>query len=89
MLTVRAGKAAVKALLSPAYTKVKNVPKVENEEDAQKLLGSIIPFAFYLRVDRGQPTGAAANSPKVLNVNQVQVFQQDAPGNPVDHQVMA
>ncbi|EKM58010.1 uncharacterized protein PHACADRAFT_193135 [Phanerochaete carnosa HHB-10118-sp] len=72
------GKAAVKALLSPAYAKVKNVQKVENEEDAHKLLGSIIPFAFYLRVDRGQPSGSASSSPKLLNVNPQQSFQPDA-----------
>lgn len=61
---------------SPAYTKVKNVPKVETEEDAQKLLASIIPFAFYLRVDRGQPIGGS-NSPKALTINQMQSFQPD------------
>lgn len=73
-----AGKAAVKALLSPAYAKAKSVPKVENEDDAHSLLGSMIPFAFYLRVDRGQPTGSSSNSPKLLNINQVQSFQPDA-----------
>ena len=78
VLIICAGKAAAKALLSPAYTKVKNVPKVENEDDAHKLLGSMIPFAFYLRVDRGQPTGSSSNSPKLLNINQVQSFQPDA-----------
>ncbi|KAF7789670.1 hypothetical protein EIP86_000616 [Pleurotus ostreatoroseus] len=69
------GKSAVKALLSPAYAKVKNAPKVESEEDAQKLLGSIIPFAFFLRVDRGQPSGSSSNSPKHLQINQMQLFQ--------------
>lgn len=78
MLTVRAGKAAVKALLTPAYAKTKSVPKVENEEDAHKLLGSMIPFAFYLRVDRGEPTGTAPNSPKQLNVNAQQQFAEDS-----------
>lgn len=70
------GKSAVKALQSPPYAKAKNVPKVESEEDALKILGSIIPFAFYLRVDRGQPIGGA-NSPKALQINQMQVFQPD------------
>ncbi|GJE94832.1 translocation protein Sec62 [Phanerochaete sordida] len=72
------GKAAVKALLTPAYAKTKSVPKVENEEDAHKLLGSMIPFAFYLRVDRGEPTGTAPNSPKQLNVNAQQQFTEDS-----------
>ncbi|PSS36988.1 hypothetical protein PHLCEN_2v1204 [Hermanssonia centrifuga] len=70
------GKHAMKALQSPAYAKVKNVPKVESEEDALKLLASAMPFAYFLRVDRGQPTGSAANSPKALQINQMQLFQQ-------------
>ena len=49
------GKSAVKAVLSPAYAKLKNVPKVTNESEAVNLLNSIIPFTFYLRVDRGNP----------------------------------
>lgn len=69
------GKSAIKALLSPAYAKLKNAPKVETEDDAKNLLGSIIPHAFYLRVDRGGPSGSSANSPKVLNINQMQLFQ--------------
>ncbi|KAI0346435.1 translocation protein [Trametopsis cervina] len=69
------GKSAVKALLSPAYAKLKNVPKVTDEEEAKTVLASIVPHAFYLRVDRGEPSGSAANSPKVLTVNQMQLFQ--------------
>ncbi|KAJ3485652.1 hypothetical protein NLI96_g4811 [Meripilus lineatus] len=68
------GKSAVKALTSPAFAKLKNVPKVESEEDAEKLLASIIPYAFYLRVDRGQPSGSPS-SPKLLQVNHMQLFQ--------------
>lgn len=70
-----AGKSAIKALLAPAYAKVKNVPKCESEEDAQKLLASVMPFAFFLRVDRGQPSGSSSNSPKHLQINQMQLFQ--------------
>src|SRR5882724_11256758 len=43
-----AGKSAIKALLSPAYAKLKNVPKVTSESEAQGLLHSCIPFAFFL-----------------------------------------
>jgi len=64
------GKSAVKALLSPAYAKLKNVPKVESETDAKNVLSSIIPFAFYLRVDRG----ANGQSSKHLAVNSMQLF---------------
>lgn len=52
---------------------MKNVPKVESEDDAQKLLGSIVPFAYYLRVDRGPP--ASKTSPRALQINQMQMFQ--------------
>jgi len=65
----------LKALQSPAYAKLKNVPKVESEEDAQKLLLNIIPFAFFLRVERGQPSGSSASSPKQVSITQVQAFQ--------------
>ncbi|RDX42465.1 translocation protein [Polyporus arcularius HHB13444] len=68
------GKSAVKALTSPAYAKLKNVPKVTNEEEAQSLLLSIIPFAFFLRVERGAPSGSAASSPKTLQITQMQTF---------------
>jgi len=70
------GKSAMKALLSPAYAKLKNVPKVTSESEAQALLHNIIPFAFFLRVDRGQPAGAAS-SPKHLQINQMQMFKPE------------
>ncbi|KAI0763454.1 translocation protein [Trametes elegans] len=68
------GKGAVKALLSPAYAKLKNVPKVTTEEEAQQLLLSIIPFAFFLRVERGAPSGSSSGSPKQLQITQMQTF---------------
>ncbi|THH12150.1 hypothetical protein EW145_g202 [Phellinidium pouzarii] len=68
------GKHAVKAILSPTYAKLKNVPKVANEAEAVALLGSIIPFAFYLRVDRGQPSGGSGGGPKPLVINTMQAF---------------
>jgi len=70
------GKSAVKALLSPAYAKTKNTPKITSEAEALTLLHNIIPFAFFLRVDRGQPVGSAS-SPKTLQINQVQLFKTD------------
>jgi len=71
------GKAAVKAVLSPTYAKKKNVPKVTNEEEAVKLLNSIIPFAFYLRVDQQDSaagSGSGGKAPKPLTINQAQAF---------------
>jgi len=70
------GKSAIKALLSPAYAKTKNTPKITSEAEAQTLLHNIIPFAFFLLVDRGQPVGSAS-SPKTVQVNPLQVFSPD------------
>lgn len=64
----------MKALLSPAYQKLKNVPKVADEQEAQQLLLSIIPYAFFLRVERGAPTGTSSGSPKQLQITQMQTF---------------
>lgn len=70
------GSAAVKALLSPAYAKLKDVPKVSTKEEAEECLHNIIPFAFFLRVDRGPSTGGK-DSPKVVEINQQQMFKSD------------
>ena len=67
------GKAAVKALLSPAYGSLKNVPKVTNETEAVALLQRTLPYAFYLRVDRQQAQGSS----KQLNFSQQQMFTPD------------
>ncbi|KZP18141.1 translocation protein [Athelia psychrophila] len=68
------GKSAVKALLSPAYAKLKGVPKITSEQEAQAVLVNTMPFAFFLRVDRGGPSGSSAASPKTLTINQMQMF---------------
>ncbi|RPD61440.1 translocation protein [Lentinus tigrinus ALCF2SS1-6] len=68
------GKGAVKALTSPAYAKLKNVPKVTTEQEAQALLLSVIPYAFFLRVERGAPSGSSSSSPKTLQITQMQTF---------------
>ncbi|KAI0298705.1 translocation protein [Multifurca ochricompacta] len=70
------GKSAVKALLSPAYAKTKSTPKITSETEAHALLHNIIPFAFFLRVDRGQPVGSAS-SPKTVQINQMQLFKPE------------
>jgi len=67
------GKAAVKALLSPAYSSLKNVPKITTETEAIALLQQTLPYAFYLRVDRQQAQGSS----KQLNFAQQQVFAPD------------
>ena len=69
-----AGKGAIKALTSPVYAKLKNVPPIANEEDGQKLLLTVIPYAFFVRVERGSPTGTSTNSPNVLQITQMQTF---------------
>ncbi|THH30600.1 hypothetical protein EUX98_g3570 [Antrodiella citrinella] len=62
-----------KALLTPAYAKLKKVPKVTTEEEATQLLSTVNTFAFYLRVERGQ--SASSSSPRPLQINPMQMFQ--------------
>ncbi|EST05637.1 Translocation protein Sec62 [Kalmanozyma brasiliensis GHG001] len=70
------GSSAVKALLSPAYAKLKDVPKVTSKEEAEQCLHNIIPFAFFLRVNRGSSTGGK-DSPRVVEINPQQLFKSD------------
>jgi len=67
------GKAAVKALLSPAYSSLKNVPKITTETEAMAFLQQTLPYAFYLRVDRQQTPGSS----KQLNFSPQQMFSPD------------
>lgn len=66
----------MKALLSSAYAKTKNTPKITSETEALELLQNLIPYTFFLRVDRGQPMGSSS-SPKALQVNPMQLFKPD------------
>lgn len=67
----------MKALLSPAYAKLKNVPKVTTEAEALTILSAVNAFAFFLRVQRGGPTGSSSSSPKALQIIQEQLFRPD------------
>lgn len=73
------GNSAIKAVLSPEYAKLKNVPAVTNEEEAERMLHSMLPFAFFLRVERGDapPAGKDGPAPRPLQVNQMQMFDKD------------
>jgi translocation protein SEC62 len=71
------GSSAIKALLSPAYEKTKNVPKVASEPEAIALLQNVNGYAFILRVQRGGPSGSTSSSPKVLQIIQEQAFLPD------------
>jgi len=71
------GKSAVKALLSPAYKKLKNVPAVEDETQATAVLHAVNAFAFFLRVQRLEPSGSSSSSPKNLQIIQEQRFAPD------------
>ncbi|KAG0140941.1 hypothetical protein CROQUDRAFT_664494 [Cronartium quercuum f. sp. fusiforme G11] len=70
------GKLAVKALLSPSYAKIHPtaLPKVIDETSASQLLQSIVPYAFFLRVDRSTQSIAGA---KLLQINPAQLFDQE------------
>jgi translocation protein SEC62 len=50
------------------------LPKVTTEEEAAELLHSVIPFAFFLRVDRGDGTSKEG---KPLQINQMQMFKAE------------
>lgn len=70
------GKHAVKAILSPSYLKIhpSNLPTPTNQDEAVGLLHSIIPYAYFLRVDRSDQSVGGA---KVIGINQVQMFHPD------------
>ncbi|KAF7360311.1 Translocation protein [Mycena venus] len=71
------GKSAIKALLSPAYAKQKGLPKITTEAEAVTVLSAVNAFAFFLRVQRGAPSGSSSSSPKVLQVIPEQKFIAD------------
>lgn len=73
------GTGAVKALLSPAYKKASSskksdLPAVENEQQATEVLHSVIPYAFFLRVDRADTTSKEG---RPLQINQMQMFKPE------------
>lgn len=73
------GSGAVKALLSPAYKKAsggKNseLPKIESEEQAAEVLHSVIPYTFFLRVDRAD---VSSKEGRPLQINQMQMFKPE------------
>jgi len=71
------GKSALKSLQSPAYGKLKGVPEIKSEEDATAVLAQLNSFAYYLRVQRGGPSGTSSSSPKTLSIIPQQMFGQD------------
>ncbi|WFD31736.1 Translocation protein S62 [Malassezia sp. CBS 17886] len=73
------GSVAMDAVLSPAYAKLKNVPpQPADAEGAERLLHSALPYAFYLRVDRGPPPASKDGKLlRPLQVNQMQTFEPE------------
>jgi len=68
------GSAAVKALLSPAYGKLKKVPKVTSENEAIQLMNQLNSKGFFLRVTRGDKVTSTKKSPRALQVIRQQAF---------------
>ncbi|KAI6019885.1 translocation protein [Pisolithus orientalis] len=62
------GKSAVKALLSPAYAKAKNVPEITTDAQAEAFLQTISQYMFFIRVDRAEQ----------VTVSPIQSFSHDA-----------
>lgn len=72
------GSAAIKAVLSPEYARLKNVPQVQDAEAAERLLHALLPFAFFLRVDRGDSLGTRdGTAVHAVQVNQMQTFDPE------------
>lgn len=71
------GKSAIKALLSPAYGQLKNAPKLSSEPEAIALLAQLLPYAFFLRVERGDPSGSSSSSPRHVQISQQQGIVSD------------
>ncbi|GAA6015379.1 hypothetical protein JCM10207_008968 [Rhodosporidiobolus poonsookiae] len=66
------GKAAIKALRSPAYDKLgASVPHFDTDDAARDFLHSLIPFTFFLRIQRG-PT--ISSGVKAVQINPQQHF---------------
>ncbi|SCV74339.1 BQ2448_6771 [Microbotryum intermedium] len=76
-LTWFLGRSAIKALLSPAYAKLKTVPKVTGEAAAIALLHELIPHTFYLRVERGQSVSGTSGGPRLIQIVPQQLFAPD------------
>lgn len=83
------GTRAVAALLSPAYAKLaaKNKPPLpvpKTQEEAEQILHGTLPFAFFLRVERGnqvggtkKPDGATTERMRELKIVQQQMFKKE------------
>lgn len=71
------GKSAVRALLSPAYAKAKNVPEITTDAQAEAFLQTISQYMFFIRVDRAEQVGSSG-SPKQVTVSPIQSFSHDA-----------
>jgi len=71
------GSAAVKALLSPAYGKLKKVPKVTSETEGSQLMAKLNAQGFFLRVQRGDKVTATKKAPRTLVVIRQQAFLPD------------
>jgi len=71
------GNAAIKAIMSPAYAKYKGVPpQPQTEKDAIELLLSLIPFTFFLRIERGS-SSSGGSSPKQVQIVPQQTIEPD------------
>lgn len=53
------------------------MPKITSETEALTVLNAVNAFTFFLRVQRGGPSGSSSSSPKTLQIIQEQKFAQD------------
>ncbi|CAJ0835018.1 9681_t:CDS:2, partial [Entrophospora sp. SA101] len=72
------GKAAIKQLLKEAYSKQKNIPKINNKNEANGLLEELLSYTFYLRAERSGNEGSTSSSRiKNLAITSMQTWKED------------
>nr|CAG8507635.1 295_t:CDS:2 [Entrophospora candida]CAG8523846.1 14790_t:CDS:2 [Entrophospora candida] len=72
------GKAAIKQLLKESYSKQKNIPKINNENEANGVLEELLSYTFYLRAERSGNEGSTS-SPRIKNlgITPMQTWKED------------
>lgn len=83
------GTRAVAAMLSPQYSKLATksklpLPLPKDEAEAEQVLHGLLPFAFFLRVERGErlggqkkPDGGTTEKMRELKIVQQQMFKKE------------
>ncbi|KAK4053238.1 Translocation protein S62 [Microbotryomycetes sp. JL221] len=72
------GKSAIKALQSPAYSKLKHVPSITSSDEATDVLTRLNQHAFFLRINRAHHHGSSnKDAPKPVQIIPEQLFTSE------------